>query len=199
MANNIFNKEQVTSMIKELPVNVALDADYIYDVYEMANEAIDYLVQQNEQIEVKEVNQFDLLIYCVGEYYYSIAHLNNEELEKFKANEDYPSSMASVAADKYISLSVFNHAEKKLTNRFLPPASSLNMYINFMLNIVKGYKKNDPQSSLISDLLMKSLTISRCILENLLDGYETEAFSKKRKFLFLENTSRMRMHSYLVR
>ena len=180
MANNIFNKEQVTSMIKELPVNVALDADYIYDVYEMANEAIDYLVQQNEQIEVKEVNQFDLLIYCVGEYYYSIAHLNNEELEKFKANEDYPSSMASVAADKYISLSVFNHAEKKLTNRFLPPASSLNMYINFMLNIVKGYKKNDPQSSLISDLLMKSLTISRCILENLLDGYETEAFSSWR-------------------
>ena len=49
-----------------------------------------------------------------------------------------------------------------------------------MLNIVKGYKKNDPQSSLISDLLMKSLTISRCILENLLSGYETEAFSSWR-------------------
>ena len=49
-----------------------------------------------------------------------------------------------------------------------------------MLNIVKGYKKNDPQSTLISDLLMKSLTISRCILENLLDGYETEAFSSWR-------------------
>ena len=180
MADNIFNKEQVTSLIKDIPVNISLDADYIYDVYEMANEAIDYLVQQNEQIEVKEVNQFDLLIYCVGEYYYSVSNLNEEELKKFKANEDYPSSMASVAADKYISLSVFNHAEKKLTNRFLPPASSLNMYINFMLNIVKGYKKNDPQSTLISDLLMKSLTISRCILENLLDGYETEAFSSWR-------------------
>ena len=49
-----------------------------------------------------------------------------------------------------------------------------------MLNIVKGYKKNDPQSTLISDLLMKSLTISRCILEQLLSGYETEAFSSWR-------------------
>ena len=49
-----------------------------------------------------------------------------------------------------------------------------------MLNIVKGYKKTDPQSTLISDLLMKSLTISRCILENLLNGYETEAFSSWR-------------------
>ena len=54
------------------------------------------------------------------------------------------------------------------------------MYLNFMLNIVKEYKKNDPQSTLISDLLMKSLTISRCILENLLSGYETEAFSSWR-------------------
>ena len=49
-----------------------------------------------------------------------------------------------------------------------------------MLNIVKNYKKNDPQSSLISDLLMKSLSISRSILEQLLNGYETEAFSSWR-------------------
>jgi hypothetical protein len=136
--------------------------------------------QENVQIEVKEINQFELLLYCVGEYYYSISHLNETELARFKANEEYPSSMASVAADKYLSLSIFNHVEKKLGNRFLPPASSLNIYLNFMLNIVKGYKKNDPQSSLISDLLMKSLTISRCILENLLSGYETEAFSSWR-------------------
>lgn len=176
----MFNKEQVTNMLNDIHVGINLDADYIYDVYDMANDAIDYLTQQNEQIEVKDVNQYDLLLYCVGEYFYSVSHLNEDELTRFKENEDYPSSMASVAADKYISLSVFNHVEKKLTNRFLPPASSLNMYINFMLNIVKGYKKNDPQSSLISDLLMKSLTISRCILDNLLDGYETEAFSSWR-------------------
>ena len=177
---NMFNKEQAARIINGIPVSQKLDVDYIYDVYEMANEAIEMLVNANTQIEVNTINQYDLLFYCVGEYYYSISHLNEEEIEKFKQNEDYPSSMASVAADKYLSLSIFNHVEKKLANRFLPPASSLNMYINFMLNIVKGYKKNDPQSTLISDLLMKSLTISRCILENLLNGYETEAFSSWR-------------------
>lgn len=177
---NIWSKEQVTRYLKGIQVNVELDPDYIYDVYEMANEFIGIVDQENVQIEVKEINQFELLLYCVGEYYYSISHLNETELARFKANEEYPSSMASVAADKYLSLSIFNHVEKKLGNRFLPPASSLNIYLNFMLNIVKGYKKNDPQSSLISDLLMKSLTISRCILENLLSGYETEAFSSWR-------------------
>ncbi len=178
--SNMLNKEQATRVIQGIPVSQFLDIDYIYDVYEMANEAIELLVNSNQQIEVNSVNQYDLLFYCVGEYYYSISNLNKEEIEKFKTNEDFPSSMASVAADKYLSLSIFNHVETKLSNRFLPPASSLNMYINFMLNIVKGYKKNDPQSTLISDLLMKSLTISRCILENLLNGYETEAFSSWR-------------------
>ena len=177
---NIWTKEQVARYLKGIQVTVELDPDYIYDVYEMANEFIGIVDQENVQIEVKEVNQFELLLYCVGEYYYSISHLNAEELARFKANEEYPSSMASVAADKYLSLSIFNHVEKKLSNRFIPSASSLNIYLNFMLNIVKGYKKNDPQSSLISDLLMKSLTISRCILENLLNGYETEAFSSWR-------------------
>ena len=177
---NIWTKEQVANYLKGIQVTVELDSDYIYDVYEMANEFIGIVDQENVQIEVKEINQFELLLYCVGEYYYSISHLNAEELARFKANEEYPSSMASVAADKYLSLSIFNHVEKKLSNRFIPSASSLNIYLNFMLNIVKGYKKNDPQSSLISDLLMKSLTISRCILENLLNGYETEAFSSWR-------------------
>ena len=177
---NIWTKEQVARYLKGIQVTVELDPDYIYDVYEMANEFIGIVDQENAQIEVKEINQFELLLYCVGEYYYSISHLNAEELARFKANEEYPSSMASVAADKYLSLSIFNHVEKKLSNRFIPSASSLNIYLNFMLNIVKGYKKNDPQSSLISDLLMKSLTISRCILENLLNGYETEAFSSWR-------------------
>ena len=177
---NIWTKEQVSRYLKGIQVNVELDPDYIFDVYEMANEFIGIVDQENAQIEVKEINQFELLLYCVGEYYYSVSHLNEAELTRFKANEEYPSSMASVAADKYLSLSIFNHVEKKLGNRFVPPASSLNIYLNFMLNIVKGYKKNDPQSYLISDLLMKSLTISRCILENLLNGYETEAFSSWR-------------------
>ena len=175
-----WSKEQVARFIKGLHIGLPLDVDYIYSVYETALDFIGILDAENEQIEVKEINQPELLLYVIGEYHYSISHLNQEEIQRFKENETYPSSMASVAADKYLSLSMFNHVEKKLANRFLPPASSLNIYLNFMLNIVKGYKKNDPQSTLISDLLMKSLTISRSILELLLNGYETEAFANWR-------------------
>ena len=176
----ILTKEQAASIVNDVPFRYPVDIDYLYEVYETANEAIQMLNRENNQIEVKEINQIDLLYYCIGEYFYSVSRLNQEDIIKFNKNEDFAASMASVAADKYLSLSIFNHVERKLSNRFLPPASSLNMYINFMLNIVKGYKKNDPQSTLISDLLMKSLTISRSILDQLLNGYETEAFSSWR-------------------
>ena len=119
--NKTFNKEQVATIISNLRINVPMDVDYIFDVYEAANEVIEILDKQTAQIEVKEVNQFDLLLYCIGEYHYSVSNLNDQERESFKKNEDFQSTMTSVVADKYLSLSIFNHVEKKLANRFLPP------------------------------------------------------------------------------
>lgn len=178
--SNLLSKEKITVILTNLNLNDILEIDYLFDVYQTANEIVEFLAKQNAQIEVKEVNQTELLFYAIGEYHYSVSYLSEEERNRFVQNEDFANSMASVVADKCLSLSIFNHVERKLSNRFLPPASSLNIYINFMLNIVKGYKRNDPQATLISDLLMKSLTISRSIIEQLLAGYETEAFSSWR-------------------
>ena len=58
---NQWNKEQVAAYINSLQVNVPMDVDYIYDVYDMANELIIMLDKENSQIEVKEINQLELL------------------------------------------------------------------------------------------------------------------------------------------
>ena len=63
--NNILSKEQAVQIINDLPLGISIDTDYIYDVYEMANEAIQILDNENAQIEVKDVNQIELLLYCV--------------------------------------------------------------------------------------------------------------------------------------
>ena len=94
--NKMFEKEQVATIISNLHINTPIDVDYVFDIYEAANEVIKILDQQTTQIEVKEVNQFDLLLYCVGEYHYSIFNLKEEDIEKFKQNEDYQATMASV-------------------------------------------------------------------------------------------------------
>ena len=73
--SKLLAKEQVTTIINNLRINIPIDVDYIYDVYEAANEVIEILDKQTAQIEVKEVNQFDLVLYSVGEYFYSVSNL----------------------------------------------------------------------------------------------------------------------------
>ena len=170
-----FEKEVFVKGIKELGLPSFFDTDLCYEVYLIANEGIDMLYQQNHNIGDRRIDQRQIVLYCAGEIIYSIDG-NPDNYKKIR-NEDVLNQMGGVVADKYLSLSVFNHDEGKMTNRYLPPASSLDIYINFMLNIVNSYKKNDPRSTLITDLLNKSLSISRCILNLLVDGYETEAFA----------------------
>ena len=152
---------------------------FLYEIYTLSNDSIDVL-GENGIINPNFVNQSELVFYILGEFLYSVAPRNQEETKKFIESESIKTSIASVATDKYITLSMFNYNEKKLGNRFMPPISSLNLYINFILNILNRYRKNDPKSTLITDLLTKSASISRCVSSLLVDGYETEAFSSWR-------------------
>ena len=152
---------------------------FLYDIYELSIESIISLAESNV-INAAFVNQSELIFYIVGEYVYSVALRNEEEIKEFIKNENILNSIASVATDKYITLSMFHYKERKLGNRFMPPISSLNLYLNFILNILQNYNKNDPTSTLIVDLLSKSISIAKCALSLLVEGYETEAFSNWR-------------------
>ena len=152
---------------------------FLYDAYDISIDSINELTE-SKVINNVFINHTELIFYLVGEYIYSTSNRNEEEIKSFIQNEDILTSIASVATDKYLTLSLFLYNERKLGNRFLPPTSSLNLYLNFILNILHNYHKNDPKSTLIVDLLSKSISIARCISSLLVDGYETEAFSNWR-------------------
>ena len=154
-----------------------IDLDTVYKIYTTTTEGIQDLVDNNVLSGVKNINPLDLVYYCIGEYIYTAAHRAPEDKQRLVDDEKYITSIASVVSDKYLSLSMINHVERNLANKYIPPISSLNLYLNFMLNILQAYKKNDPKVTLISDLLMKSVSISRCILSLIIEGYETEAYS----------------------
>lgn len=172
-----FSRIECDYVIDSLNNASKLNKEFIYKVYTYTNEAIQQISDSNMLNSAPVINPIELIYYIVGEYLYSVSYKSGEEINILLKNEDFISSMASVVADKYLSLSMFNHAERKIANRYLPPMSSLNIYLNFILNILQNYRKNDPLSTLIADLLMKSVSISRSILTLLISGYETEAFS----------------------
>lgn len=176
----ILSRSQFDRVIDLLSNNSWINRDALYSIYQTTSEGIQQLVDNNILSGIRNVNPLDIVYYCLGEYTYTLQNVSPEQRQVMENDPRYITSIASVASDKYISLSMFNHVEKKLANKFIPPVSSLNLYLNFMLNILHSYNKNDPKSTLITDLLIKSVSISRCILGLLIDGYETEAFSSWR-------------------
>ena len=172
-----FDRERFDSIINTLSSGQEINKDLIYEIYVTTCDGIEQLVDAKIIMDPSVINPFELIYYSVGEYIYTTTGRSFEEQQKLIKDENYITSIASVVSDKYISLSMFNHAERKLANKYIPPISSINLYLNFMLNIIQNYQKNDPKSTLITDLLMKSVSISRCILQLIIGGYETEAFS----------------------
>ena len=168
-------KEVVNTVIK--PNDDVLH--FLFDVYDISIDSINELTE-SKIISNVFINHTELIFYIVGEYIYSVMNRNEEEIKTFIQSEKILTSVASVATDKYLTLSLFQYRERKLGNKFLPPTSSLNLYLNFIANILHNYHKNDPKSTLIVDLLSKSISIARCISSLLIDGYETEAFSNWR-------------------
>ncbi len=157
-----------------------INKEFVYRIYLTASEGIQQLIDSNILTNVGYVNPVDIMYYSAGEYLYTTVGRTEEQQKEMMNNEEFIHSSASVVSDKYLSLSMFNHSEKKLANKYIPPISSINLYLNFMLNIINSYNKNDPKSTLINDLLIKSVSISRCILQLIIEGYETEAFSSWR-------------------
>ena len=185
---NVLTREQFDRVLSFLALPQETDSDVIYKIYLTTCEAMQSLVDNNILGEIKNVNSLEIVYYCIGEYIYTHSGLTPDQREKVTHDDRYIASVASVASDKYLSLSMFNHTERKLANKFIPPISSINLYLNFMLNILKDYEKNDPKSTLLTDLLMKSVSISRCILNLIIEGYETEAFSTWRTLHECEST-----------
>lgn len=153
------------------------EEEFLYSIYSYTVEGIDNLVETNVFENLQGINHLEIIGFCVGELLYLFDGLTNEQKEKFKQNEKSVVSISSIVADKYLSLSQFSYSEGSMVNRFSPAISTLYVYVNFMLNIVKSYNKKDPSSSLLADLFMKSISICRCTLDLLIKGFETEAFS----------------------
>ena len=150
---------------------------FLYEIYEISINSIEALGEQKVISSNALINQNELVLYIAGEFIYSVLNRTKLEVKSFIKDENVKYSMASVVTDKYVSLSAFNVRERNIGNRFLPPISSLNLYLNFMLNILNSYQRNDPRQTLVVDLLIKSVSYARSIALLLVNGYETEAFA----------------------
>lgn len=169
-------REQFENILKGIGCSPKVNKDLLFDLFESAIVGANTLSESNVLGKYIPVNPVILTLYLHNEYlfYLDINGVKNEDIED---DEIQLGRIVSLALDKYITNEHLNFSNENKISRFNPQISSLNTYINFLLGVLKKYKENHPNNDIIPDIMNKGIKMEKAILELIVDGFETEAFS----------------------
>ena len=177
MKNTIYDKETFLKVIKILNVPSYLDLDFFYDVYQAVSETIINVMNSTEGYSFTPLNPVTVILYILNEYVYSTMKIDKSKIYELSNDDKFSTGLASTCADKYITNEQLSYKSQSYLNRFTPSVSTLSLYLNFILRSLESIKSNNQYAILISDMLKKAFSMGKCILNLLIDGFETEAFS----------------------
>ena len=178
----VISFEQFQDIYKALGVKESLDSQFLYDVYQNAMEGAKSIDEANLLGRVVPVNPIALILYIVNEHGYYLDIHPEIAQEAVIKDEKYMQMIVSIALDKYYTNEHLSYKSKTILSRFSPGISTLNTYLNFVLGVLGRYSRNQPNETLIVDIMSKGFSMARAISDLLVSGFETEAFSTWRTF-----------------
>ncbi len=166
------SREQFAQLCKNLNVPSQINEDDIFECYDLAFDNATNLLESNIFGKSQPLNNIVLVLYLLNEYsfYTSI-------VKEIKDKDEALSKITSVALDKYFTNEMLDFRNKQYTSKFSPTISTIQLYLNFILGILNKYPKKNPQETLLVDMANKAFNISKAIIELIITGFETEAFS----------------------
>lgn len=166
-------RQQFDKIYPLLNIDPKLNKDFIFSCLTFALEGAEELINKNVFGKVVPLNPVSLCLYISHEYSYNLK-LNDYKLDE---NDELMEKVVSMSLDKYFTNEHLNFANKASITKYDPEISTLATYLNFVLNVLSKVSKRNPSETLIVDVLYKSFSMSKAIIELLDDGFETEAFS----------------------
>lgn len=169
--------EQFAISYRLLKVPETIHHDFIYQQYINIIEGLGEFEIQLPMLQVQEINHLALLTYLISEHIYRIGQGSDQEITELENNEDYHTILSSIVLDKYLTNEHLEYKMNQVNSKFYPPISTMTLYLNFVLGMLTRFKQNNPDETLIVDMLRKGFTMGKCIITLLTEGFETEAFS----------------------
>lgn len=170
-------KEAFFQLLKTVGVPDRFDREFLYRAFTLTEEGAKSVTTLSPRMDAMAINPVSLALYVINEHsFYLVTHPDQKESDLIE-KDDYLSFLASVSLDKYCTNEHLAYQSGKLTSRFSPFMSTIDLYLNFILGMLSRYKKNDPKETLIVDIMSKGFSIAKCVATLLEGGFETEAFS----------------------
>ena len=156
------DKEQFDLVYANLGVAPNLSKDYIHECYEYAMSGAQALLDSNILGRAVPINSVVLLLYIINEYgFYIDSH--QIKTDDIKDSEEIMSQIVSVSLDKYFTNEHLNFKNQSTISKYSPIISTLNIYLNFILGVLKKYPKNNPQETLVLDMTYKGFSMMKAI------------------------------------
>ena len=176
MKNIPISREHFEIVYQNLNVSSRIDKDFIYDAYCIAIDGANDLTESNVLGREIPINPVSLILYLINEYgfYLDTTKSTNEQI---KDDEKAARIIISTSLDKYFTNEHLDFKNETHISKFSPQISTLSLYINFILGVLNRYRKREPKTTLITDILQKGFSMAKAILELMVSGFETEAFS----------------------
>ncbi|MCQ2772853.1 MAG: DUF5677 domain-containing protein, partial [Bacilli bacterium] len=160
-----------------IKINPNVDRTVFYALFTDALDAAEGLKEESQIFAQMNVNYLVLLSYLASEYTFYLGTHGKVTQRMIFETEEIRDFIVGIAVDKYYTNEHLAFKTTALSNKFNPEISTITLYLNFVLGILSRYKMNDPTQTLLVDMLHKGFTQTKCVVELINSGYETEAFS----------------------
>lgn len=155
--------------------DIALLYEAFLNAFE-ANKSVEDANLFNRQL---SFNPLAIILYIINEHDYSLSIKKDlmEEIKLEETKDKYLQMLVSISLDKYYTNEHLAFKSGTNLTRFSPVVSTLITYLNFVQGVLSKLKQKTPQTTLIIDMLVKSFALMKAIIDLLINGFETEAFS----------------------
>lgn len=153
------------------------DYDFLYQIHQEALVGLGDFLQAHPTNPIRYINPIMLTLYCFHEHMYYASKANQTIRDKLKSDEQYITRIISASIDKYLTNEHLEYREEKIRSRYYPPLTTLKLYVNTINGLLTGFQTRQPQMTLLTDIAKKCYSLLTCVLDLLISGFETEAFS----------------------
>ncbi|HOJ45390.1 MAG TPA: DUF5677 domain-containing protein [Bacilli bacterium] len=153
------------------------DHQYLYDLHLEALAGLGDFLDAHPSNPIRYVNPIMLTLYCFHEHMYFASKTREELRGKLQQDDQYTTRIISAAIDKYLTNEHLEYREEAVKSRYYPPLTTLKLYVNTINGLLSGFQSRQPQETLLTDITKKCFSLLTCVLDLLISGFETEAFS----------------------
>ncbi len=175
--SQLLSKEQFHLYLTSIRFPDMESEDFLYRCYSDAVEGASDLRSASDVLSKLPLNPLPLIIYIINEHQFYRSLHPEKDAASFYDDDDYERLIISIAVDKYFTNEHLDYRFSTYANRFSVEISTIALYFNFILGMLSHYKQGDPKETLIVDIMNKGFSMGKCIINLLMDGFETEAFS----------------------